>query len=220
MPSHKLLARTALVCAVALIAAGCGRTTHHASKSPAVKPSPSAQLHGLVPTPLPTVPTFTLTDTEGRPFAFAAHARGKLTYLYFGYTHCPDVCPLTMATIAAALRTVSPAVRAKVQVVFVQRRSKTRHQQQASRLAQPLQPVLCRSHRHRTADPCRSPRHWYPAPAASEAHGRLLQPRSQRLRVALQPRWARPRHLRPGLHRRRLRPRHADPAPHLNTPDS
>ena len=119
MPSHKLLARTALVCAVALIAAGCGRTTHHASKSPAVKPSPSAQLHGLVPTPLPTVPTFTLTDTEGRPFAFAAHARGKLTYLYFGYTHCPDVCPLTMATIAAALRTVSPAVRAKVQVVFV-----------------------------------------------------------------------------------------------------
>ncbi len=93
MRRHQLLARTAIAGAVALIAAGCGATTHHAAKPPAATTSPSAQLHGLVPTPLPTVPTFTLTDTEGRPFSFAAHARGKLTYLYFGYTHCPDVCP-------------------------------------------------------------------------------------------------------------------------------
>ena len=119
MRLHTLLARPAFVCAVALTAAGCGATTPRASKPPAAKRSPSSQLHGLVPTPLPTVPTFTLTDTEGRSFSFAAHARGKLTYLYFGYTHCPDVCPLTMGTIAAALRMVSPAIRRNVQVVFV-----------------------------------------------------------------------------------------------------
>jgi protein SCO1 len=98
--------------------AGCG-AVHHASKLIAPKRSPAPQLHGLVPTPLPVVPSFTLTDTTGRLFSFAAHARGKLTYLYFGYTHCPDVCPLTMGTIAAALRRVSPALRQKIQVVFV-----------------------------------------------------------------------------------------------------
>ena len=72
-----------------------------------------------MPTPLPTLPRFTLTDTAGHPFSFAARARGKLTYLYFGYTHCPDVCPLTMGNLAVALRHVSPAVRRNVQVVFV-----------------------------------------------------------------------------------------------------
>ena len=102
-----------------LAAAGCGTTTRHVAKTTSPKRSSAAQLHGLVPTPLPTLPRFTLTDTAGRPFSFVTHARGKLTYLYFGYTHCPDVCPLTMGTIAASLRRVSPAIRHKIQVVFV-----------------------------------------------------------------------------------------------------
>ena len=41
------------------------------------------------PTPKPD---FTLTDTDGNPFHFAEETEGKLTLLYFGYTHCPDVC--------------------------------------------------------------------------------------------------------------------------------
>jgi protein SCO1/2 len=68
---------------------------------------------------LPSTPHFTLEDTAGRPFDFASRARNKLTYLYFGYTHCPDVCPLTMADIAIALRNVRPNVRRRIQVVFV-----------------------------------------------------------------------------------------------------
>jgi protein SCO1/2 len=48
-------------------------------------------------------PDFTLTDTDGRPFDFAAETRGKLTLLFFGYTSCPDVCPIHMATLSAAL---------------------------------------------------------------------------------------------------------------------
>jgi protein SCO1 len=112
-----MFTRVALL-VVVVLAAGCG-ATHHAAKPTASGRSSVAQLHGLVPTPLPTVPRFTLTDTTGGRFSFAAHARGKLTYLYFGYTHCPDVCPLTMGTIAAALRRVSPIFRRRVQVVFV-----------------------------------------------------------------------------------------------------
>lgn len=45
--------------------------------------------------------------------------RGKLVVLFFGYTHCPDVCPTTLADIAAAFKLMPPADAARVQVLFV-----------------------------------------------------------------------------------------------------
>jgi protein SCO1 len=102
---------------VGLVAAGCGGS-HHAAVAP--KPPPVKNtLRGLIPKPLPQKPSFTLTSTTGQPFQFAADTRGKLTYLYFGYTHCPDACPATMSQIAAALRLQRPAVRRRIAVVFV-----------------------------------------------------------------------------------------------------
>jgi protein SCO1 len=110
-----LVLRAAAPAAALLLVAGCG-ASHH----PAAAPSPvSGQLHGLVPQPLPHKPSFTLIDTAGRPFPFAARTRGKLTYLYFGYTHCPDACPTTMSDLAAALHREPAAVRRHVDVVFV-----------------------------------------------------------------------------------------------------
>lgn len=53
-------------------------------------------------TPQPR-PDFTLTDTEGRPFSFADETAGQLTLLFFGYTSCPDVCPLHLSNLAFAL---------------------------------------------------------------------------------------------------------------------
>jgi protein SCO1/2 len=91
---------------------GCG--ARHAT-SPVAAP----QLDGLLPDPLPHKPSFTLTDTAGRPFSFAAATRGKLTYLYFGYTHCPNACPTTMGDIAYALRRQQAVVRRRIDVVFV-----------------------------------------------------------------------------------------------------
>ena len=64
-------------------------------------------------------PTFTLTDTTGAPYDFAAATAGRPTLLFFGYTNCPDICPTTMADVALALRDVDPALAAQVQVVFV-----------------------------------------------------------------------------------------------------
>ena len=100
--------------AVALAAAGCGGAHHGAPAAPA-----APALDGLLPDPLPQKPHFTLTDTAGRPFPFTSATRGKLTYLYFGYTHCPDACPTTMTDLAYALRKQRLSVRRQIDVVFV-----------------------------------------------------------------------------------------------------
>ena len=65
------------------------------------------------------VPATALTDTAGRPFSLATSTHRRLTLLFFGYTHCPDECPTTMATLASAMLQLDGADRADVQVVFV-----------------------------------------------------------------------------------------------------
>ena len=50
---------------------------------------------------------FQLTDDHGKPVT-AENYRGKVVLLYFGYTHCPDVCPLTLAHLHAVLQRVGP----------------------------------------------------------------------------------------------------------------
>lgn len=61
------------------------------------------------------VPDFTLTDHNGAPFT-AANLRGAWTLLFFGYGHCPDVCPSTMAAVHQALR---ERAQPKTRFVFV-----------------------------------------------------------------------------------------------------
>ena len=64
-------------------------------------------------------PSTDLTDTDGRPFSLADSTDKRLTLVYFGYTHCPDECPTTMATVASAMLQLDDADRRQVQVVFV-----------------------------------------------------------------------------------------------------
>ena len=47
------------------------------------------------PTPVP-VPDFTLTDQRGQAFRLSDQ-RGRVVVLFFGYTHCPDICPTNLA---------------------------------------------------------------------------------------------------------------------------
>ncbi len=65
------------------------------------------------------VPATTLTDTGGHPFSLATSTDKRLTLVFFGYTHCPDECPTTMATLASAMHQLDPSDRDDVQVVFV-----------------------------------------------------------------------------------------------------
>jgi protein SCO1/2 len=64
-------------------------------------------------------PDVTLTDTAGQPYDMAAATAGRVTLLYFGYTHCPDICPVNVALAAEAVHGLPPAERSKVTVVFV-----------------------------------------------------------------------------------------------------
>ena len=64
-------------------------------------------------------PDFTLLDTAGGPYGFLVETRGKTALLFFGYTHCPDVCPIHMGNIAAVLKDLGVERRRGVEVVFV-----------------------------------------------------------------------------------------------------
>ncbi|WP_454728083.1 MULTISPECIES: SCO family protein [Cupriavidus] len=60
---------------------------------------------------------FHLTDHNGRPRSLADF-RGKVVMLFFGYTHCPDVCPTTMADMAGVRAKLGEDGR-RVQGLFV-----------------------------------------------------------------------------------------------------
>lgn len=51
---------------------------------------------------------FTLTDQNGAPYTLSTH-RGHAIALFFGYAHCPDVCPTTLSALARAKRKLGPA---------------------------------------------------------------------------------------------------------------
>lgn len=60
---------------------------------------------------------FTLTNQDNQPFRLQ-DVRGRPAFLFFGYTSCPDMCPVTMSRIATALRRVGPEA-AQVVTLFV-----------------------------------------------------------------------------------------------------
>lgn len=63
-------------------------------------------------------PTIAFTDTSGAPYDVAAETAGKLTLMLFGYTSCPDVCPVHLSILADTLADLTgPA--SKTNVIFV-----------------------------------------------------------------------------------------------------
>jgi protein SCO1/2 len=73
----------------------------------------------LWPNPKPVGP-FTLADQNQQPFGLE-RLKDKWTFLFFGYTHCPDVCPLTLSVLSDVKERLqqSPQGTQDVQVVFV-----------------------------------------------------------------------------------------------------
>jgi protein SCO1/2 len=78
----------------------------------------AAYRDGLVAPPLPK-PRLVLTGSSGAPFDFWNRTQGAVTLLFFGYTYCPDQCPMHMANLGMALKKLPPGVADRVKLVFV-----------------------------------------------------------------------------------------------------
>jgi protein SCO1/2 len=90
----------------ALATAGCDKL-----------PGGRTPFHGVDITGADLGPDFRLTDHNGKPRTLADF-RGKVVALFFGYTHCPDVCPTTLSEMAGVVKRLGPD-GARVQVLFV-----------------------------------------------------------------------------------------------------
>jgi protein SCO1/2 len=100
----------AVVALVGMSAAGCGVPAEGGNLG---------ELRGWVmDTPIPK-PDLTLTDTNGEEFDLRAETDGYLTLVFFGYTYCPDICPVHMANLGAVFGELRPEVRDRTKVVFL-----------------------------------------------------------------------------------------------------
>jgi protein SCO1/2 len=90
-----------LVLVTGLLLGGCG--------------APS--FRGTVVDPPVEVPNFQLIDEQGQPWRLSDQ-RGKVVFLFFGYTSCPDVCPTTLAAWSQAYKELGEDA-GRVRFVFV-----------------------------------------------------------------------------------------------------
>ena len=120
---HQMNLRFLCTC-LGVLALLLGTSDRVAGHGPKEAPDPPRADHpatyrgGVVTPPLPK-PKFTLTDTSDASYDLWLKTEGYVTLLFFGYTHCPDECPLHMFNIASALEKVPTGVAEQVKVVFV-----------------------------------------------------------------------------------------------------
>jgi protein SCO1/2 len=77
----------------------------------------TSTLHGSIIDPPMAAPEIALTDSTGQPLAFRS-LEGNVVLLFFGYTNCPDECPLTMANLKRATESMgTDASRTRVLMV-------------------------------------------------------------------------------------------------------
>ncbi|MGW7046727.1 SCO family protein [Streptomyces avermitilis] len=115
----KTYAAAALFAAAALSLSACG--TGDDSNKPVADVSAEAgsdKAAVVLDSPFEK-PDLVLTDTHGKKYDLRAETKGRPTLIYFGYTNCPDVCPLTMNNLAVAKKQLPKATQDKLRIVFV-----------------------------------------------------------------------------------------------------
>lgn len=113
-------ALVALLATAALTLTACGSSGGGSNSTATTSPTDKKAIEGLVrPDPLEvgttTMPQVSVDGTE-TPFTFKA-PKGKLLFVAFGYTNCPDVCPTTLYDIKKAKKRLG-AEGKKVDVAF------------------------------------------------------------------------------------------------------
>jgi len=117
-PGARVLgARLAALAAVALLTGACGPSTSTAFSAQGLTRGDDGW-YGLPVAPGRTLPAVTLSDVDGRPFRLDEELTGTPTLLFFGYTSCPDICPIHLAAIASAMEQTRTRYD-RLRVVFV-----------------------------------------------------------------------------------------------------
>jgi protein SCO1 len=106
-----------LAIGVLLLISGC--TTAPSGPSGHRNADPAGYTGGSsLPEPY-AMPEISLIDTSGRPYNLSTTPSKPVTLLFFGYTHCPDVCIAVLSDVSLALQRLTPADRDQIQLVFV-----------------------------------------------------------------------------------------------------
>ncbi|MFI9078091.1 SCO family protein [Streptomyces sioyaensis] len=114
---RRTLLASALTAAAALSLTACNGDDQN---KPAAEVSGGTATKPIVTLDSPMAkPDLVLTDTSGKKYDLLEQTKGHPTLIYFGYTNCPDVCPLTMANIAVAVKQLPKAEQKDLRVVFV-----------------------------------------------------------------------------------------------------
>ncbi|MCX4882023.1 SCO family protein [Streptomyces sp. NBC_00847] len=114
----KTFATAALFAAATLTLSACGSGDDSKSPVAVVSEDTSQKPATILDKPFEK-PDLVLTDTKGEKYDFRKETAGRPTLVYFGYTHCPDICPLTMNNLAVAKKQLPKAEQDKLRVVFV-----------------------------------------------------------------------------------------------------
>ncbi|SES44151.1 protein SCO1/2 [Streptomyces sp. yr375] len=115
----KTFAVAALLAAATLTLSACGSGDSDGGSAVAVVSGDTSQQAATVLDQPFTKPDLVLTDTQGKPYDLRKETAGHPTLIYFGYTNCPDVCPLTMSNIAVAKKQLPKAEQDELRIVFV-----------------------------------------------------------------------------------------------------
>lgn len=115
----KMFAAAALIAAATLTLSACGSGDDGGSPVSVVSEEAGADKAATVLDQPFEKPDLVLTDTKGEKYDLRKETKGKPTLIYFGYTHCPDICPLTMNNIAVAKKQLPKSEQDKLSVVFV-----------------------------------------------------------------------------------------------------
>jgi protein SCO1 len=100
-----------------LLAIACGPASATAISAQGLEPGPDGW-RGLPLERERTMPVATLADTDGEMVELHTAFDGTPTLLFFGYTSCPDICPIHLAAISSAMETAGVSFE-DLDVVFV-----------------------------------------------------------------------------------------------------